>query len=272
MINHKRPYVTYTLIVIALFVFLGVHLFGEYTIEGSIVLGAFYKPFILAGEWYRLITETFVHINILHLLMNTMALLSFGKILEPYLGSVKFSILFFGSALCSSLYLFASDGNVLTVGMSGALYGLMACDAYLRIRSGEFRIPQVRKAIFQTYFINLMINFMPGVSWRGHVGGFIGGLLLTMLLFKFDGCESLSKFSLVAIVLFLIGTGVFSYYNREIAEDERFLGTDLVVLKQYESLGFKKHAEKIAINLDEIYDDGGFFLQSLKEGNYGEEN
>ena len=88
--KQRKTVVTNVIIAICFVVWLFIQLFpSDSTITNSILIGAFYKPFVLAGEYWRLLTAGFVHVELWHLAMNMMALLSLGKIFEEYLQYVQ---------------------------------------------------------------------------------------------------------------------------------------------------------------------------------------
>ena len=99
--------------------------------ELAILLGAYYKAFIAAGEWWRLLTVGFVHVSVIHLFVNMMSLSVLGRVLEPALKPLKFCILLFGSVIGGSVFLFCTSGNTVGVGLSGGLYGCLAAYIYL---------------------------------------------------------------------------------------------------------------------------------------------
>ena len=82
---------------------------GISRINAEILAGAYYKPWILCGEWWRLLTAGFVHGGLWHLVMNMLALYSLGRMMEPYYGSPRCGILLLASTVCGFLFLMAAD-------------------------------------------------------------------------------------------------------------------------------------------------------------------
>ena len=231
--------------------------------ERAILCGAYYKPMILAGEWWRFLTAGFVHAGVLHLFANSMSLMMLAGGLEKAIGMKKFYGILLASVLGGSAFVFAADGNVVTMGLSGGLYGLMACYTYLLIRSGAFRSPVVRRSVLPMYAVNIMINLMPGVSVSGHIGGFVTGFLLSGIL-----CvpkETSKKHYAAAAVLLAGVLGVMCFRNAEIPSDQIYPGSDLRVLGQEKKMGFENHAYRIAERLDDIYGTDGMMVLTLEE-------
>ncbi len=228
--------------------------FGETETERAIFFGAYYKSFVIAGEWFRMLTCGFVHISVLHLFMNMFSLSILGKAMETSLGWKNYLILLLSSVIGGSIFLFCTSGNTVGVGLSGGLYGLLAAYILLVAKAGAMKIPQVRNGVLQTVGINLFINFMPGVAWRAHLGGAITGLILIMIL-KPDINEKVQRVhAAIALVLLLIGAGAACIKSAVIDPSEVYLLTDLRVLKMEDSIGLHQHARNMASNLDKLYD------------------
>lgn len=129
-------------------------------------------------EPWRLLTATFLHAGFFHILFNMLMLFVLGTAVERGLGSLRFLAVYVLSALGGSMGVVAwvlaepSSWNVAVVGASGALYGLFGAVFIVQKRSG-----MSTKSILILLAINLAYGFIvPGISWQGHVGGFIGGL------------------------------------------------------------------------------------------------
>ena len=130
---------------------------------------------IADGEWYRLITASFVHAGLLHFLFNMYALWILGQSLEPVLGRWRFIALYIISALGGSMVsLLYLPPGVASVGASGAIFGLFgAVFVVTRRFGGDIR------GILVLLGINLLIGFVfPGIDWRAHLGGLVTGAVL----------------------------------------------------------------------------------------------
>jgi rhomboid protease GluP len=258
-----RPYVTYGVLTACAVIHILIVFSGfENLNEAAILMGAYYKAFILAGEWWRLLTAGLVHASLIHLFMNGLALSTLGGVMERTLGRLKYAAVLAGSVIGGSLFLFCAKGNQMAVGISGGLYGLMAGYTYLILRAGGGKNPSVKAALIRTYAINLMINFLPGVSFSSHLGGFLTGLFLTALLTQ--DTSGMKKHILTAGVLYFIFLGIFIPRSAYILQDEEYFLTDLRVLSAEKKFGLKRHAEKMAENLDVLYNNDGFLTESLK--------
>jgi membrane associated rhomboid family serine protease len=184
------PRVTYALIAINVIVFLTE---GRLTVSNGGGTGTIYEKGALLGsfpglpgqgvahgQWWRLLTSGFLHENLIHIGFNMWILYILGQMLEPALGSVKFAVIYFVSLLAGSFGALLVSPHVLTVGASGAVFGLMGAAA-VEMRARQ--IPVMQSGIGMLILLNLFISFtLPGISWGGHVGGLIGGALVALVL------------------------------------------------------------------------------------------
>lgn len=145
--------------------------------------GALYGPLVADGEWWRLLSAAFLHYGPLHLAMNMFVLYLFGPTLEGVLGSARFLLLYFAAGLAGSAgALLLSSPTAVTVGASGAIYGLFGAILLLE-RQGTYVFGG---SVLPLLVVNLAITFfVPGISIGGHLGGLAGGALAILLLSRF---------------------------------------------------------------------------------------
>lgn len=261
------PYVTFAIIGLTVVVMLVMRLFVPLsnTAEQSIFMGAYYKPMVLAGEWWRMITVMFVHGSFGHLLANCVSLFSLGIFLEIYSGSVRYLLVFLLSVLGGSLFVFVGDNTSVAVGMSAGIYGLFAWYLHLLYSSGKYKDPAMRNSISGTIFINLLINFLPGVSWIAHLGGFLFGLVASSVLVPYHKSTT-PKHWAVAGILFMIAVTGLSYMRNDMGNTPVYLGTDINVLEAYQKVGLDGYSAHLARKLDDVY--GTDVLEMYFGGDY----
>ncbi len=187
------PRVTYALIAVNVIVFLtegsltfngGVGLGSTVYREGAL-LGSSADPALAGqgvahGQWWRIVTSGFLHESFLHIGFNMLVLYYLGMMLEPALGSLKFGVIYAVSLLTGSLGALLVSPHVLTVGASGAVFGVMGAAA-VEMRARQ--IPLMQSGVGMLILVNLIFSFtLPGISWAGHVGGLIGGILAALAL------------------------------------------------------------------------------------------
>jgi membrane associated rhomboid family serine protease len=181
-IHRRSDVVTRTLIAINFAVFVLANLGGPALQERLTLLGnaGFLASTggpagVAQGEWYRLITAAFLHIQLAHLALNMIALWLFGPPLEAVLGRWRFLTLYLLSALGGSVasYLF-NPPTQQSVGASGAIFGLLG--ATLVIAN---RLRFDARAIAILIVLNLVIGFVvSGIDWKAHIGGLITGAVV----------------------------------------------------------------------------------------------
>ena len=136
------------------------------------------------GQCWRLVTSGFLHENLLHIGFNMYVLYILGMMLEPALGRLRFGVIYGVSLLTGSLGALLVSPHVLTVGASGAVFGIMGAAA-VEMRARQ--IPVMQSGVGGLILINLVISFtLPGISWGGHIGGLIGGALAALILQEGD--------------------------------------------------------------------------------------
>jgi membrane associated rhomboid family serine protease len=137
-------------------------------------------PDVAAGEWYRLISSSFLHYGILHIGFNMYVLYIVGTALERYIGSLRFGLVYFVSALAGSFGALLLTPNAATGGASGAIFGVMGALFVLERQRG---IQLMGGTVGGLIVINLLLSFaVAGISIGGHIGGLIGGGLTAFAL------------------------------------------------------------------------------------------
>lgn len=193
MLNFRAFPATIALIAINVILFLALPLVGGgpaiYS-AGVLSLG----NAVVAGNWYVLVTSMFLHGSVIHILCNMMSLWYLGSDLEPTIGTGKFLIVYFLSGLAGSCVVLAYDmltGSLVgTVGASGAIFGLFGAIGMLMIhayrKASSTGDRQAVQASLRSYLsvlaVNVLISLSPGISWQGHIGGFIAGIAVMSIM------------------------------------------------------------------------------------------
>jgi membrane associated rhomboid family serine protease len=175
----ENPYGTYALIALNVIVFIAELSGGggAASLEGGgrlVADGGLLGPAVAdQGEWYRIVTSGFLHAGPLHLFLNMFVLYILGTILEEGIGTVRMLGIYFVSLLAGSFGALLLDPNELTVGASGAVYGIMAATFLVARQRG---VEQLASQIGLWVILNLAFTFtVPGISIGGHLGGLAGG-------------------------------------------------------------------------------------------------
>jgi membrane associated rhomboid family serine protease len=162
-------------------------------------LGGLAGPQVAAGQWWRIITAGFLHSGLIHLALNMVALYVFGMPLERALGRLRFGTLYLTSLLAGSLGVLLLSPNALTVGASGAIFGLLGAIIVGQRAAG---INPRSSGMLTLLIINLVFSFaVPGISIGGHLGGLAGGLIAGSLLFRRGSRPQAMVYTLACIAL-----------------------------------------------------------------------
>jgi membrane associated rhomboid family serine protease len=192
------PYVTYTLIAINV-VMLAVTTSGSGLLNGDSSNPLFRKLALIPrgfsyvdadgtltlqhgvadGEYYRLLTSTFLHFGLIHLALNMFALFLLGPALEQAFGQVRFAATYLLSGLGGAALSYALGNQYeVAAGASGAVFGLFGA-WYVLGRKRNLDL----SSITTTIALNLVLSFtLPSIDWRGHVGGLITGAALAWVI------------------------------------------------------------------------------------------
>ncbi len=199
----KKPIITYSLVIINILMYIIPILFGTY--NALLDKYSIYGPAVRAGQYYRLITGTFIHANIFHLFFNCYALAILGSQLESFLGKPKYLIVYLFSALIGSLFSVTFTGNYYSIGASGAIFGLMGSLVYFGYHYRVYLGNVVKSQIIPLILMNLGIGFLvPGIDNSAHIGGLLGGALITVALGVKNKSSNFEKINgLIVTILFL---------------------------------------------------------------------
>lgn len=181
--SHGKPLLTYILLALNIFLFILLELNGGSTSTETLInYGAKYNPAILAGEWWRIISSMFLHIGLLHLFMNMLALYYIGTTVERIYGSVRFLIIYMLAGIGGGLASFAFTMNV-SAGASGALFGLFGALLFFGLMNKKLFLQTMGKGIIVLIGFNLIFGFtIPQIDNGAHIGGLITGFIAAVIV------------------------------------------------------------------------------------------
>lgn len=216
--SKKTPIVTYSLLSINILIFLVLVILGGgfFEIDSNLLyrFGALVNfesmgnnPYSL----YRLFTSIFLHAGIIHLACNMYSLYVIGPQLESFFGKTKYLIIYILSGIIGNLLsmLFLSNGYV-SVGASGAIFGLLGALLYFGYHYRIYLSGVIKSQIIPLILLNLLIGFIAsGINNFAHLGGLIGGILVSMALgVKYKSTKS---DIINGIIMTIIFVGFLSY-------------------------------------------------------------
>jgi membrane associated rhomboid family serine protease len=173
-----RSNVTWGLILVnvAVFGFMALH-GGESENDPYYLAGVLYGPYVLHGEWYRIVTGAFMHASIPHIALNMFALYQLGTFVESELGGLRMLVVYAISLVGGGLAVVYFSPNDPTIGASGAIFGLFGALFAIGLRRGKAGRDLIART-FPVLAINLIFTFaLPFISKAGHVGGLLSGFV-----------------------------------------------------------------------------------------------
>jgi membrane associated rhomboid family serine protease len=135
-------------------------------------------------QWWRIVSSGFLHGGLVHIGVNMLSLFWLGRFIEVVLGSPRMLLVYMASLIGAGLAVtYSAPADTLTLGASGAIFGLFGALFAIGLKLGERGGELVRSNI-GILILNLIFSFsFPGISWQAHIGGLITGFALTLLIF-----------------------------------------------------------------------------------------
>ena len=177
------------IVIVNIAVFIILELLGS-TTDTMFMLrhGAMYEPLVTEyGEYYRIFTSMFLHFGVQHLLYNMLLLIFVGDMLEKAVGKIRYLILYLGGGLLGNLLSMAvamqKNEYVVSAGASGAIFAVVGALVSLAVKNrNQMNQSEVRRLILMAG-LSLIEGFtQTGTDNMAHLGGFLGGMILCMLL------------------------------------------------------------------------------------------
>ena len=215
--KNKKPIITSILISVNVVIFMLMYSLGDgsQNTKTLIDFGANYVKLTKAGEYYRLITSAFLHIGVIHLLLNMYSLYIVGTQIEYFYGKIKYLIIYIFSAIMGSLFTIVLSGsNTVAAGASGAIFGLLGSLLYFGYNYRGYIGNAIVGQIIPVILLNLFVGFTtPGIGNAAHIGGLIGGYIISMGL-GFDKENKISRINGIIISILLLGFMVYFSFFR----------------------------------------------------------
>lgn len=185
--------------------------FMDPTIQNLIDWGADYGPLTTNGEWWRSLTSTFVHIGIIHILMNMYVLYSIGKFTERLFGNFGFTVLYLLAGIGGSLASLCFHPHTVSAGASGAIFGLYGGLLAFLLLHRHTVPPETLKSLASSTGTFLLYNIVYGLMREGtdmaaHAGGLLAGFLVGLLLAQPLPRVTLGSRALRGILALVFGT------------------------------------------------------------------
>lgn len=198
--------ITYTLILINIVIWLCMILYlNRFSDVKLLEVGGLVHFNVVHGEWYRLISSMFLHFNFEHILMNMLSLFIFGKIVESIIGSWRMLIIYIISGLYGNFVSLSFNTTTISVGASGAIFGLIGSIFVIMYLSKNFNKKMIGQLLIALLVLIVFSLFMSNINIMAHLGGFISGVLITLIGYFFKTQRSLFwSFLIVFLLIFII--------------------------------------------------------------------
>lgn len=184
------------------------------SVESLVQWGANFRPVTLDGGWWRLLTSCFIHIGILHLLLNMYALIYIGILLEPLLGRTRFLAAYIITGITASAASLWWNEMTVSAGASGAIFGMYGI--FLSMLTTNLIEKSARKALMTSIGIFVVFNLMNGVQGgidnAAHIGGLLSGCLIGYLLYPGLRNKSQNKRAVIAESFAIILPFIFCFW------------------------------------------------------------
>jgi len=167
-------------------------------------------------EYWRLVTSTFIHIGIVHILLNDYALWIVGQEIERIYGSARFVVLFMATGLVASVASYLFNPGAVSAGASGSIFGLFGALVAFAFRHRN-EIPKglsrdIKRRLIPVIFLNLFIGFSIGiVDNAAHIGGLVAGLILGFIIPYKRPSETATAFAWRVLQIVGLGLIFFSF-------------------------------------------------------------
>lgn len=251
--------ITYTLILINIVIWLCMILYlNRFSDVKLLEVGGLVHFNVVHGEWYRLILSMFLHFNFEHILMNMLSLFIFGKIVESIIGSWRMLIIYIISGLYGNFVSLSFNTSTISVGASGAIFGLIGSIFVIMYLSKNFNKKMIGQLLIALVVLIGFSLFMSNINIMAHLGGFISGVLITLIGYYFKTHRSLFWAFLIVFLLIFI---VLQIRIFTISEDNIYdkLIRDEMIKGNYSEA---KHVVKQTLN-NNYADDETYYLSGL---------
>lgn len=221
-LSGSRLYATYTIIAINVIVFILMVIDGagimELNTDVHIRWGSNFTILTMTGDWWRLITSTFIHFGIIHLVMNMYALYTAGVYLEPMLGKTKYIAAYLCTGVIAGIVsLWWHKEGVNSAGASGAIFGMYG--VFLALLLTNLIPKQMRTALLQSIGVfvvfNIVYGMRSGIDNAAHIGGLLSGAVIGLIFYPLLKNEDKGAKSniVLAAIIGVTGLSAWLYLN-----------------------------------------------------------
>lgn len=253
-----RTQVTSFLLAANIFVFIamvltGVAIFSP-TGEDLLRWGANFGPLTMGTQGWRLLTCTFVHGGLLHLGFNMWVLKDAGRFVERLYGNAGFLLLYLFSGIGGSLTTIWWNPQVISVGASGAIFGVCGALAAYLVRNRHTMpitiVKSLRGSVSTFLFYNIILGFMiPNIDMGAHLGGLAAGFVAGLILGRPISAAGVQRRRLANLIFLVVGP---------------LLLLSVALPLRYRAIGSLTDLEEIKLRVQEIQQRRGLLLKQYE--------
>ena len=151
--------------------------------QALIKMGANYGPLVLGGhQYYRLFTAMFLHLSLIHIVSNMVALICFANIARDIYNDFEFLVIYFLSGITGNIFSLIVHPMTISAGASTAIMGLLGCTlAMFALPKDKYNTSNIVEQAVILLIMNTVGVMGTNVDVAGHLGGFIAGLVLGLI-------------------------------------------------------------------------------------------
>ncbi|MBD1397457.1 rhomboid family intramembrane serine protease [Pontibacter sp. JH31] len=268
-----RPhyFVTPILINLNILVFVVLALSGMHVLspdgQDLIAVGANFGPYTLTGEWWRLLNSMFLHIGIIHLLVNMYALANIGGVLEPLVGRKQFIVAYILCGLAGSLVSLWWDQLRISAGASGAIFGMFGMFMTMILLEREMSWQEKKGMVLNMLGViafNLLFGLQGGIDNAAHIGGLVLGIIFGGVLLMRSGRYIAQSYNmlgtaLTTVIILVAFTGL--YFQIPVANAKYLTMLEDFGIHEQRAMEVLQEMEKTA-----SLANGGRYVSGLEEG------
>ncbi|RCW65370.1 rhomboid family protein [Saliterribacillus persicus] len=222
LFQQAKPWISYVLLIPNLILFILMEIEdSSMSPETLIDYGAKYNPAILDGEWWRLFTSMFLHIGVFHLIMNMLALIFVGSLVERIYGNSRYLFIYFCAGIIGSLASFAFNASI-AAGASGAIFGLFGALLYFGLKNKEVFFKTIGWNVIFIVILNVLFGLsVPQIDNGAHLGGMLAGFISAGVV-SFPKKKEFLRQTIMLVFLVTLGIGllVFGVNNDQVQYQE----------------------------------------------------
>ena len=250
---------TYGLIIINVLIWLIMILYLNHFSDVKLLdLGGLVHFNVVHGEWYRLITSMFLHFNFEHILMNMLSLFIFGKIVESIVGPLRMLGIYVISGLLGNFISLSFNLHTVSVGASGAIFGLIGSIFAMMFVSKTYSRKTIGQMLIALLVLIALSLFMSNINIMAHLGGFIGGVLITLIGYYFTHNRNLFWIFLIILLVLFVALQVRIFTIKEENIYDKLIEDAILDYNYKEASSIVNHT------IDKGYDDDRtYYLKGL---------